>query len=85
MTYKKTLDDLFIWLHGDICRMDELLKAIALDPTRFIRDGTQWLNEKVISCRICPECLADLVTDGLDFDHIGKMKCPECGRKFEYF
>lgn len=85
MTYKNTLDDLFIWLRGDICRMDGLLKAIALDPSRFIRDGTLWLNEKAILCRMCPDCMEGLVTNGLDFYHIGKMRCPKCGLEFEYF
>ena len=39
-------DNLFVWLHGDIRRMNELQKIIGLDPILFA-SGKVFLHDKL--------------------------------------
>ena len=83
--FKKNYDDLFIWLHGDIRRMNELQKTIGVDPLRYACYMKEWVNQKSILCRVCPDCMSDLTFLPPTVEHLVTMVCPHCKREFDYF
>ena len=83
--YKTILDNLYIALHGNTQKMDELIESIGLDPERFVIEGKEFICQKIIMERICPKCKVGLIGNGLSVEHVITMICPVCGEVFNYF
>lgn len=83
--FTNSYDNLFIWLHGDIRRMNAIQKVIGSDPLRYANEMKEWVDKKSILCRVCPDCMADLKFLPLNIEHLVTMICPKCKREFDYF
>jgi len=83
--FTNSYDSLFIWLHGDIHRMDALRKIIGSDPLRYASEMKEWIDQKSILCRVCPDCMNDLKFLPPTVEHLVTMICPKCKREFDYF